>query len=186
MYFQLFLAGWVNESPADQKSTLNISLLVSSIVALNLLCIALSIVILIVVLFIGKNLHNKMIVQVSRAMTSFFDSNPSGRIINRFSKDTAVMDVQLPMMFFFFFALALQMLVSLVLSIVVIPLMAAVLVILVIIMYLLKRNIMVITNESLKWDGITRSPMNSLFSATLRGLMTIRAYSKQADFTKKF
>lgn len=143
-------------------------------------------VIFIIVLYIGKNVHNKMIVQVSRAPTSFFDSNPSGRIINRFSKDTAVLDVQMPMMAFFLIGIALQLLVSLVLSVVVIPIMAAVLFVVVLCMYLLKRKIMVVTNESLKWDGITRSPMNSLFSATLRGIMTIRAYSKQSDFTKKF
>lgn len=92
----------------------------------------------------------------------------------------------MPMMIYFLVGIFLQVLVSLALSVAVIPLMAVFLVILVIIMYLLKRNIMVVTNESLKWDGITRSPMNSLFSATLRGLMTIRAYTKQQDFIRKF
>lgn len=150
-----------------------------------LITVLLSIAISLMVLYIGKNLHNKMIKRVSRALTSFFDSNPSGRILNRFSKDTAVLDVQLTLLYFFMLVFALQVIVSLALSIYVIPIMGGVLAVLLVLMFCLKRHITVITSETLKWDGITRSPMNSLFNVTIKGLMTIRAYSKETYFVSK-
>lgn len=138
--------------------------------------ILLTIVISLLLLYIGKNLHNKMIRSVSKARTQFFDCNPSGRILNRFSKDTAVLDVQLTLLFYFTIGFGLQVMISLALTIYVIPLMGAVLVLLFVLMICFKRQINVITRETFKWDGITRSPMNSLFTATIKGLMTIRAY----------
>ena len=40
----------------------------------------------------SRSLHDAMLERVSRAPMSFFTSNPVGRILNRFSKDTAVAD----------------------------------------------------------------------------------------------
>ena len=47
-------------------------------------------------LYFSQDLHNKMLNSVTRSPILFFDSNPLGRIINRFSKDTAVSDGTLP------------------------------------------------------------------------------------------
>ena len=43
------------------------------------------------------NLHNALLDRVLRLPVSFFDTNPSGRIINRFSRDTEIMDSVLPL-----------------------------------------------------------------------------------------
>ena len=45
---------------------------------------------------IAQHIHNKMLFFVSRAPLSFFDANPLGRIITRFSKDAAILDNRLP------------------------------------------------------------------------------------------
>lgn len=42
------------------------------------------------------NMHNKMVERVIRARILFFDSNPVGRILTRFSKDISVLDIILP------------------------------------------------------------------------------------------
>lgn len=42
------------------------------------------------------NLHNKLLQRVLHLPASFFDTNPSGRILNRFSRDTDIMDSVLP------------------------------------------------------------------------------------------
>lgn len=44
----------------------------------------------------SKHLHDKMLKAVLRAPVRFFDTNPYGRIQNRFSRDIAVMDDFLP------------------------------------------------------------------------------------------
>ena len=41
---------------------------------------------------LSNRLHNSMLLRVARAPMTFFTSNPLGRIINRFSKDTAMAD----------------------------------------------------------------------------------------------
>ena len=42
------------------------------------------------------NLHNQMFAALLRAPLLFFDQNPAGRVLNRFSKDTGCMDKILP------------------------------------------------------------------------------------------
>lgn len=47
----------------------------------------------------ARQLHNRMFVGVIKSPTSFFDANPSGRILNRFSKDIGFIDDSLPFLF---------------------------------------------------------------------------------------
>ena len=44
----------------------------------------------------AESIHNNMLVSVLRAPLLFFDSNPHGRILNRFSRDIGVIDDSLP------------------------------------------------------------------------------------------
>mmetsp|Transcript_119425 Transcript_119425/g.166610 ORF Transcript_119425/g.166610 Transcript_119425/m.166610 type:complete len:115 (+) Transcript_119425:1483-1827(+) len=43
----------------------------------------------------ATNMHNKMINTVIRSLIVFFDSNPTGRIVTRFSKDLVILDMLL-------------------------------------------------------------------------------------------
>ena len=47
----------------------------------------------------AENLHNKMTLTTLHAPVLFFDTNPAGRILNRFSKDVGCMDDVLPQLF---------------------------------------------------------------------------------------
>jgi len=44
----------------------------------------------------SKNLHNRMFGSLLSAPMRFFDTNPSGRILNRFSRDMGAIDELLP------------------------------------------------------------------------------------------
>ena len=44
----------------------------------------------------SENLHDKMVLSILKAPVLFFDTNPSGRIMNRFSKDIGIVDEFLP------------------------------------------------------------------------------------------
>jgi len=43
----------------------------------------------------ARSLHNQMFNALIRAPVFFFDSNPIGRVVNRFSKDVSSIDEQL-------------------------------------------------------------------------------------------
>ncbi len=43
----------------------------------------------------ARSLHNQMFNSLLRAPVLFFDSNPIGRVVNRFSKDVSSIDEQL-------------------------------------------------------------------------------------------
>jgi ATP-binding cassette subfamily C (CFTR/MRP) protein 4 len=45
----------------------------------------------------STNLHNKMFTKIVRAPMRFFNTNPSGRILNRFSRDIGLIDESLPL-----------------------------------------------------------------------------------------
>ena len=47
----------------------------------------------------AENLHNKMTLTTIKAPVFFFDTNPAGRILNRFSKDVGCMDDVIPPLF---------------------------------------------------------------------------------------
>lgn len=51
----------------------------------------------------SRTLHDAMTEAVLRAKISFFDTNPLGRILNRFSADVGIVDEILPRKFYFYF-----------------------------------------------------------------------------------
>lgn len=62
------------------------------IVGLCLVMLIRSIIIYKIILTSGTNMHNKMTESILRINVVFFDSNPIGRIINRFAKDMGIFD----------------------------------------------------------------------------------------------
>lgn len=57
----------------------------------------------------SKVLHDRMFGSILRSTMRFFDTNPSGRILNRFSKDMGAIDEYLPKAIMDFIQIALVM-----------------------------------------------------------------------------
>ncbi|XP_043470122.1 ATP-binding cassette subfamily C member 4-like [Leptopilina heterotoma] len=132
------------------------------------------------------NLHSNMFYNIIRASMLFFHSNPSGRIINRFSKDIGLVDRYLPNCLYgvldnlFFTIIVLAMTFSVNYYLIIPSFIVG------IILYILK-TIYIKTSRSIRrLEGITRSPVFSHLSATLNGLSTIRAFRAQDLLTKEF
>nr|XP_039260711.1 multidrug resistance-associated protein 4-like isoform X5 [Styela clava] len=134
----------------------------------------------------GIHMHNKMFRAILRAPIRFFDTNPSGRILNRFSKDMGQIDELLPLTFMDFLwifgviisVLILTSVVNYFVIIVIIPL---------VIYFLWLRNYYLRTSRDIKrLEGTCRSPVFSLLSSTLQGLLTVRAFGVQNQFENKF
>ena len=134
----------------------------------------------------SRNLHRNMLEAVVRATVHFFDTNPSGRICNRFSKDIGLMDETLFSAFFdlldifwgTFLSVGIPSVSNFWVVIAAVPLAALV------IYYGL--YCLQICREVSRLEAINRSPVYSHFSLTLEGIVNIRTYQQQEHFVQEF
>ncbi|KAG2425890.1 hypothetical protein HYH02_014893 [Chlamydomonas schloesseri] len=134
----------------------------------------------------ATSIHNLMAKRVLRAPLSFFHTNPSGRIVNRFSKDQGQVDDLLPSCAYD--ALQSSMLVAgaFVLVSIAVPVILPVFLPLALAFHLIRARYITASREIKRWEAITRSPVFASFSATLKGLPTIRAYGAATRFHDDF
>ncbi|UJR19302.1 hypothetical protein I4U23_022431 [Adineta vaga] len=130
----------------------------------------------------GSNyLHNKMLSGLLHASMRFFESNPSGRILNRMSKDQQIVDETLPEILFD----AIQSLllpIGFICIILIINLWMIPITIFVVIIFWFYFRYYIRSSQQLKrMESMTRSPIYGLFASSLKGLTTIRAFKVEND-----
>lgn len=130
----------------------------------------------------SKHLHDSMLHSVMRAPLSFFETTPTGRILNLFSRDTYVVDQIL--------ARVIQNLIRtsavcasivLVIGISFPPFLIAVIP-LAWFYSKITAYYLATSRELKRLDAVSRSPIFAWFSESLAGLSTIRAYDQQSIF----
>ena len=134
----------------------------------------------------SERLHDKMVVAILQAPVLFFDSNPVGRILNRFSKDVGCMDELLPKTFLMSIQQCLLMITSCLLLTVVNVWLLFVIVPLIVLVVYITRYYLKTSRELKRLESIYRSPVFSHISETLNGLDTIRTRSRERDFVQQF
>ncbi|XP_073470477.1 ATP-binding cassette sub-family C member 4 isoform X1 [Aquarana catesbeiana] len=134
----------------------------------------------------AQALHNQMFQSLLRAPVLFFDRNPIGRILNRFSKDIGHLDDLLPFTFLDFLQVFLQILGVIAVAIAVIPWILIPLLPLVITFYFLRRYFLETSRDIKRLESTTRSPVFSHLSSSLQGLWTIRAFKAEERFQHLF
>ncbi|KAI9343241.1 P-loop containing nucleoside triphosphate hydrolase protein [Obelidium mucronatum] len=130
----------------------------------------------------ARLLQESALSRVIRAPTSFFDTNPLGRIVNRFSKDQDVVDNTLLASFVQTVTNFGQAVTTFSLIVASTPLFSIPLVPIMGIYYILQRIYRTTARELKRIDSISRSPLYASFGETLTGLPTIRAYRQEARF----
>ncbi|XP_045910008.1 ATP-binding cassette sub-family C member 4-like isoform X2 [Micropterus dolomieu] len=134
----------------------------------------------------AQTLHNSMFNAVIRTPVQFFDVNPIGRILNRFSKDISQMDSMLPITFVDFYQLFLQNVGVIAVAASVIPLILIPVIPLLFIFLYLRRFYLHTSQDVKRLESTTRSPMLSHLSSSLQGLWTLRALRAEDRLKKAF
>ncbi|XP_015781054.1 multidrug resistance-associated protein 1-like [Tetranychus urticae] len=130
-------------------------------------------------------IHEQMLSRLVRAPMSFFDSTPTGRILNRFTGDIGVADTSIG----FNLNTLVSQLFSSIASIIVISMETPLLLIVLLVLgavYIFIQKIYIASSRQLRRiDGVTRSPVYSHFSESVSGSSSIRAYQATDRFTHK-
>ena len=168
--------------PEDQKNKTYLSVFACLVGACFIFTIIRAYGFLLLSLKCAERLHDKMVVALLQAPVLFFDCNPVGRILNRFSNDIGCVDELLPKTFL----AAMQMLLMTFAQILVTVATNVWLVFLVVpisVLVVFLSNYYLKTARELKrLESISRSPVFAHFSETLVGLDTIRTRGRQTDF----
>uniref|UniRef100_A0A669BHD8 Cystic fibrosis transmembrane conductance regulator n=1 Tax=Oreochromis niloticus TaxID=8128 RepID=A0A669BHD8_ORENI len=134
----------------------------------------------------SQSLHNRMFSAILQTPVRFFDINPIGRVLNRFSKDIGLLDSNMPVTFADFVQIFLQILGVIAVAASVIPWILIPVVPLLLIFLYLRRYFLRTSRNVKRLESTTRSPVFSHLSSSLQGLWTIRAFGEEERFQKVF
>ncbi|KAJ8350063.1 hypothetical protein SKAU_G00251930, partial [Synaphobranchus kaupii] len=134
----------------------------------------------------AQSLHDRMFQSILCTPIRFFDVNPIGRILNRFSKDIGHLDSQLPWTFVDFIQVFLQILGVIAVATSVIPWILIPVLPLLIVFIILRRYFLQTSRDIKRLESTTRSPVFSHLSSSLQGLWTIRAFKAERRFQEAF
>uniref|UniRef100_A0A8C5X3B7 ATP-binding cassette sub-family C member 10 n=1 Tax=Malurus cyaneus samueli TaxID=2593467 RepID=A0A8C5X3B7_9PASS len=120
-------------------------------------------------------IHNRLLQRVLKATVTFFDTTPTGRILNRFSSDLYCVDDSLPFILNIFLANIYGLLGMLVIITYGLPWIGLVLLPLAVVYFFIQRYYRFTSRELKRLYSVTLSPIYTHFSETLSGLNSIRA-----------
>uniref|UniRef100_A0A8B9HMQ8 ATP-binding cassette sub-family C member 5 n=1 Tax=Astyanax mexicanus TaxID=7994 RepID=A0A8B9HMQ8_ASTMX len=130
--------------------------------------------------------HRCLMQKILASPMSFFDTTPTGRMVNRFSKDQDEIDAVLPFNMENFLQFCLMVTYTVLTICVVFPYLliavACLGAIFSIILYVFQRSI----REMKRMENVSRSPWISLTTSTIQGLTTIHAYDKRQQYIEEF
>uniref|UniRef100_A0A6B2KWS6 Uncharacterized protein n=1 Tax=Arcella intermedia TaxID=1963864 RepID=A0A6B2KWS6_9EUKA len=133
----------------------------------------------------SRSIHESTLASVFRAPMYFFDTTPLGRILNRFVSDQFSIDMTLPFTIIQVVLGGTAILSILTIVASVTPLFLLILIPLVFFYRYLQLVYLGTSRELQRFKSMSRSPIYSLFTETIMGITTIRAYHRQPIFNTR-
>ncbi|XP_031343813.1 probable multidrug resistance-associated protein lethal(2)03659 isoform X2 [Photinus pyralis] len=197
--YYFFISFWVDVEYNSTNGSANVTIYQNGMKRLELIYMYTAIIFTIVALAVTQaiffyaffmrasvNLHNSIFEKIIRATMSFFNANPTGVILNRFSDDLGEVDEYIPNILADTIQISLQLVGVIVVTTIInywffLPSVGLLL------FFLLLRSVYMKTSRSVKRiEGITRSPILCHMSTTLRGITTIRAFGVESVLRQEF
>uniref|UniRef100_A0A8C6SSY5 Uncharacterized protein n=1 Tax=Neogobius melanostomus TaxID=47308 RepID=A0A8C6SSY5_9GOBI len=132
----------------------------------------------------SRILHSNLLRNILRVPMVFFDTTPTGRILNRFAKDIFTVDEAIPMSVRSWILCFLGVLGTLFVICLATPFFTIVIVPLAVVYYFVQRFYVATSRQLRRLDSVSRSPIYSHFGETVSGLSVIRAYGHQERFLR--
>jgi ATP-binding cassette subfamily C (CFTR/MRP) protein 4 len=133
-----------------------------------------------------SNMLQTVTERVLRSQIVFFDSNPIGRILTRFTKDVVVFDLLFPMQFLMFINGILRSLTVVITIAVINPyVLIPAAIVLVMMIFILKLGNKAMADAQ-RLDSLEREPIHNTFSMMITGLVSCRVSGKIEFFKHEF
>ncbi|XP_034944749.1 multidrug resistance-associated protein 4-like [Chelonus insularis] len=133
----------------------------------------------------SQRLHDHMFYNIIQATMYFFNVNPSGRILNRFSKDVGAMDELLPRTMLEA-AQILSIMVGILLLIIIVNVWMIIPILIIGCLFYVCLHYYLYTAQDIKrLEGIAKSPVFTHVATTLNGLTTIRSSGSDIEVMLK-
>lgn len=182
----VWLSHLTKESLEQQQSSANMVIYACLSVGSLIVAILRVFLFYLVSLKSSEHIHDELVTAILHAQVSFFDTNPTGRILNRFSKDVGSMDEQLPAAFvvsieyllFGFTAILIPAITNVWLLLILIPTL--------VVFVLFARYYLKTSRELKRLESIYRSPVFAHFSESMTGVDTIRTRGMEKEFIDQF
>lgn len=130
----------------------------------------------------SKKLYELLLDRVLRAPLRFFDTTPVGRIVNRFAKDFETIDSNVPMEIMQFSSQMVTIISIVFVATGVLPPLIGLMIVAALINVYYGLQFVAASRELKRMDSVSRSPLFTLFSETIIGVTTIRAFGMSQQF----
>jgi len=186
-YTNNWLAQWSNQSKEEQEKSFYYAYVYLILIVSTFILSIIRIVFSYYQLLNGSTyFHNKMIKGLLNSYLSFFERNPSGRILNRSSKDQQMLDQNLSLSLIDMMQYLLMTIGSIVIIGLTNPWVLLILILLIPLVVWLRRFYIRASLEIKQLENVSRSPVYTLFSSSFDGLISIRAFEMESYFVRLF
>ncbi|KAK9400978.1 canalicular multispecific organic anion transporter 1 [Crotalus adamanteus] len=187
--FNLWLSDWTNDALRYENKTYPVTERDMRVGIYGVLGVSNSFFLLISIVLASfgtirasRILHKQLLSNILRVPMSFFDSTPTGRIVNRFAKDIFTVDETIPISLRSWMNCFFTILSTLVIICLATPYFAIIILPLGIVYYFILQFYVATSRQLRRLDSVTRSPIYSHFGETVSGLSVIRAFGHQERF----
>ncbi|KAJ3351226.1 Multidrug resistance-associated protein 4 [Entophlyctis luteolus] len=181
-----YLSKWSQQSESSQREIRNVGIFLGLAIGTLAISFSRAQVFFYLCLNSTAKLFRKMLNSVYRSPMSFFQQNPHGRLMNRFSKDVNLADEMLPLTFFDFSQCAFLIIGTFAVAVAIVPYVLVTIPIIVSVFVYLLRLYLATSRQVKRLEATTRSPIYTMVPSTLEGLATIRAFQCESRFGSEF